>query len=161
MGITPWAAYTPTINWDNNEITGMWRMVGDTLEARVRIKLTDTPSQNSYLVVGIPTGLSLDPAKLLFMSPTDYGYSPFVGSGSMRDGNEANDGRLLGVFLIETFGGLQRLDAVGVMLAAESWFLNKKAGGPKTSRYANGTYYSFVMSEFRRFNGTFIVTTVE
>lgn len=62
--ITDWVSYTPTGSWVSNATyTGKWRRVGDSILLDVKISLSGAPT-STFLTVNLPTGLSIDTAKL-------------------------------------------------------------------------------------------------
>lgn len=63
MAATNWQSFTPTGGWvANTTYTGKWRRVGDTLEMDVSVSLSGAPT--GYLTLDLPTGYSIDTAKL-------------------------------------------------------------------------------------------------
>lgn len=74
--VTPWVAYTPTGSWvSNTTYTGLWRRVGDTLEARAKAATSGAPT-NTQLTISIPSGLTIDTTKLL---TTTQGFASILG----------------------------------------------------------------------------------
>ncbi len=63
--ITNWEAYTPTGSWTANTpvYTGFWRLVGDTLECKIRITAAGSVDA-SNLTLDIPPRFVIDTAKL-------------------------------------------------------------------------------------------------
>lgn len=83
--VTDWTAYTPTGSWVSNSVyTGIWRRVGDTLQVQAKVATSGLPTATS-LTFGLPSGLTIDTAKL---TSTSAGWSP-LGSGSVNDGGSA------------------------------------------------------------------------
>lgn len=60
--ITEWSAFTPAGTWNNSTYTGFWRRDGDSLEVRVRIVTTGTPTDVA-LATTVPMSLSIDTTK--------------------------------------------------------------------------------------------------
>lgn len=72
---TDWASFTPTGSWvSNTTYTGWWRRVGDTLSVKYKLALAGAPTA-ATLTVNLPTGLTIDTAKLP-ATPTNH---PFPG----------------------------------------------------------------------------------
>ena len=62
--ITDWVSYTPTGSWvSNTTYTGYWRRIGDSLEAQVKVATSGAPT-SATLTVNLPSGLTIDTAKL-------------------------------------------------------------------------------------------------
>lgn len=60
-----WTAFTPTGSWiANTTYTGMWRRIGDSIQVQARLALAGAPT-SATLTVNIPSGLTIDTAKLL------------------------------------------------------------------------------------------------
>jgi hypothetical protein len=58
-----WMSYNPEGNWaDNTSYTGHQRMIGDTLESRVRILLSGAPD-SAVLALNLPIGFTVDLTK--------------------------------------------------------------------------------------------------
>ncbi len=65
--ITDWISYTPTTaGWvdANHTTTGYWRRVGGDLQSRVHIALTGAPTTATLTVNYLPSGLTVDTARL-------------------------------------------------------------------------------------------------
>lgn len=85
-GITDWVSWTPTGSWSTNSTyTGMWRRVGDTLEAQVLISLAGAPNSTTLTVSLSALGLTIDTAKLL--STTNFYIN--LGEGTALDAGSA------------------------------------------------------------------------
>ncbi len=62
--VTDWNTFTPTSTWVSNVThTGQWRRVGDSMEVRVNMAMTGTPT-NVALDINLPSGYSIDTAKV-------------------------------------------------------------------------------------------------
>lgn len=85
--VTDWVSFTPTGSWSTNTTySGLWRRVGDTLEVAYNLLLAGAPTAAS-LTVNLPTGLSIDSAKI---AGTVNGSVVFPSGGIARD-NGASD----------------------------------------------------------------------
>lgn len=81
--ITDWISYTPTGSWiANTTYTGRWRRVGDTLEAQVNVGLTGAPTVADLTISFLPSGLSIDTAKMATFSFGSVGDANIIDSGS-------------------------------------------------------------------------------
>jgi hypothetical protein len=83
-----WAAYTPTITHSsgaatNFTATGFWRRVGDNIEMRGQMLFSGTSSSFTDIVASLPSGLTIDAAKLPSQSfqPVGYGATRDAGVG--------------------------------------------------------------------------------
>lgn len=62
--ITDWQAFTPTGSWSaNTTYTGFWKRVGDAMEVQIKVATSGAPTSAS-LTVNLPSGYSIDTAKL-------------------------------------------------------------------------------------------------
>lgn len=69
---TGWISYTPTGAWTGT-YTGIYRRIGDSIECQGKIVLSGAPTGGASL--SIPTGLTIDTAKVLTQSIEDpFGY---------------------------------------------------------------------------------------
>jgi len=70
--VSDWVAYTPTgSHVTNATYTGFYRRVGDTLELRARVVYAGATNAATELTFNLPTGLTIDTAKLNSTSNTD------------------------------------------------------------------------------------------
>jgi hypothetical protein len=70
--VTDWQAYTPTgSHVTNATYTGFYRRVGDTLEIRARVVYSGATNAGTELNFNLPTGLTIDTAKLNGTNNTD------------------------------------------------------------------------------------------
>lgn len=61
---TPWVTYVPTGSWTSNvTYNGSWRRVGQNMELRARVLCSGAPT-NANLTINLPTGYTIDTAKL-------------------------------------------------------------------------------------------------
>ena len=82
--VTEWQAYTPTGAWTTNTTyTGKYRRVGDTLEGMVKLTLSGAPT-SATLTVEIPSGLTIDTAKLVSST-----FDMVLGNAVVNDGSTA------------------------------------------------------------------------
>ena len=65
-----WTAYTPTGTFTNVTYTGFWKRVGDAIMGRVYLDFTNAPGA-ATLTVSIPSGLTIDTAKLTSTDGSD------------------------------------------------------------------------------------------
>lgn len=70
--ISDWVSYTVTPGATNITATGVYRRVGDSLEARVQLVATGVPVGN--ITASIPSGLTIDTSKLNSASKIGFGY---------------------------------------------------------------------------------------
>ena len=85
--VTDWISFTPTGSWvTNTTYSGLWRRVGDTLEVAYNLLLGGAPTA-AALTVNLPTGLSIDSAKI---AGSVNGSVVFPSGGIARD-NGASD----------------------------------------------------------------------
>jgi hypothetical protein len=62
--VTDWVSYTPTGSWvANSTYGGRWRRVGDEMEVQAIVSTSGAPT-SAVLSVNLPTGYSIDTAKL-------------------------------------------------------------------------------------------------
>jgi hypothetical protein len=81
--VSDWTAFTPTGSWSSNTTyTGFWRRVGDSMEIDVKIATAGAPT-SAQLTVNIPSGYSIDTAKLSNSS------DGVLGMLTVRDGGVA------------------------------------------------------------------------
>lgn len=94
--VSEWASYTPTGGWSGANVTyvGRYRRVGDTLECRVEIDATGSPTGTNLTGITLPTGLTIDATKL---TSTPTGGTMPVGYGALFD-SSPGDGYPLSVF---------------------------------------------------------------
>lgn len=78
--ISDWVSYTPTGSWSNTTYAGKWRRVGDSMEVNAQLTLLSAPGA-ATLTVNIPTGYSIDTAKLANSTQYDAG----LGVAHIRD----------------------------------------------------------------------------
>lgn len=85
--LSHWEAFTPTFEADASDVSGdlnlqegFWRRVGDSAEIRVNLRFSGSISSTGTLKIGLPSGLTLDAAKV----PTP-GAHMIVGSGHLFD----------------------------------------------------------------------------
>ncbi len=82
--ITDWQSWTPTgLMTTNTGYAGLWRRVGDSMEAIVRLSFTGAPNSVNA-DVSLPSGYSIDTAKLV---NTSVGLSPFGIANGHDSGN--------------------------------------------------------------------------
>lgn len=63
--VTDWQSFTPTGSWvSNTTYTGLWRRIGSDIEVQAKILTTGAPTSTS-LTINLPSGLTLDTAKML------------------------------------------------------------------------------------------------
>jgi hypothetical protein len=68
--VTDWVSYTPTGTWSTNTTyTGKYRRVGDSAEFEIQVAVTGAPT-SADLNVNLPSGMSIDTAKLVAGSAT-------------------------------------------------------------------------------------------
>ncbi len=93
-----WVAYTPTGSWTTNSptYTGFWRRVGDSMEVMIKLLMPGTTSTAAVLTLDIPTGYTIDSAKMPGASnqqvlgtaqALDNGSTAFTGVVSYFDSN--------------------------------------------------------------------------
>jgi hypothetical protein len=81
-----WTSYTPTGTWvANTTYSGYWRRVGDTIEVTAKAALTGAPTATSFRVT-IPSGLTIDTAKMEQTSDKEVGISEFISAGNSYNG---------------------------------------------------------------------------
>ena len=79
--VTDWTAYTPTGSWTTNTTyAGYWRRVGDSIEVRADIATSGAPT-SSVLRVNLPSGITIDTAKI----PGVLSQFTVVGTGGLSD----------------------------------------------------------------------------
>lgn len=79
-----WVSYTPTGSWvTNTTYTGFWRRAGDSIELQIRVATSGAPTA-ATLTASLPSGLSIDTAKLNAAANT----AGIMGTARARD----NDG---------------------------------------------------------------------
>ena len=79
--VTDWTAYTPTGSWTTNTTyAGYWRRVGDSIEVRADIATSGAPN-SSVLRVNLPSGITIDTAKI----PGVLSQFTVVGTGGLSD----------------------------------------------------------------------------
>lgn len=72
--ITDWTAYTPTGSWvANTTYTGFWRLVGDTMEINAKVATSGNPT-STPLTIDLPTGYTIDTAKITGTSLSVLGF---------------------------------------------------------------------------------------
>lgn len=89
--VTDWVSYTPTLSWVSNATaSALWRRVGDSLEVTGRVLTSGTPT-SAELTISLPSGLSIDAAKLVSTTRLDN-----IGEARVRDdsGTAVYDGFL-------------------------------------------------------------------
>lgn len=89
--VTDWVSYTPTLSWVSNATaSALWRRVGDSLEVTGRVLTSGTPT-SAELAISLPSGLSIDTAKLVSTTRLDN-----IGEARVRDdsGTAVYDGFL-------------------------------------------------------------------
>lgn len=85
--ITPWVAYTPTGTWSaNTTYTAFWRRIGDSIDLDITLAITGTPT-SATLTVNIPTGMTIDTAKL---TSAINGGGPITGNVYLLDSGTAD-----------------------------------------------------------------------
>jgi len=62
--VGPWTDYTPATNLTNVTAVGKWRQVGQNIETTYRLTFTGTPSAVGSISVNLPTGSTVDTAKM-------------------------------------------------------------------------------------------------
>lgn len=94
--ISDWAAYTPTVTngGTTSANTGMWRRVGDSIQIQIRTSFTGAGS--GVVTYSIPSGLSIDTARL----SNSTQYRAMLGSGMWL--NSGTDYEHLGVVYSST-----------------------------------------------------------
>jgi hypothetical protein len=90
--VTDFIDFSPTINWTGSgstyNTTGSFRRIGDSLEVKVKISITNTISSvNTELLINLPSGFTIDTTKML--SPLQGG-APTYGDAIGRDGVSGN-----------------------------------------------------------------------
>ena len=118
---TTWVNYTPSGSWvTNTTYTGEMRIIGDTLESRVKITLAGAPigtPDANVLTLNLPTGLSVNTFKML------AGARVPIGSATLSDGASnyvasmmwiSYDPTALSVVHHLAIGSLVNLPAIGV-----------------------------------------------
>jgi hypothetical protein len=100
---TDWVAYTPTGSFNTNTTyTGFWRRVGDSMQVRVHLAFTGAPNSATLSDIDIPTGYTIDTAKLLSTSQ----YKQIVGVCNLRDEGTAS---IAGLVYYKDTGSVQPL----------------------------------------------------
>lgn len=75
-----WIAYTPTGSWSANvTYTGFWRRVGDSVEVRAKVATSGAPT-SAGLTINLPTGITIDTAKLTGTSSQVLGVGEILNS---------------------------------------------------------------------------------
>lgn len=79
---TPWASFTPTGAWSSNTTyTGYWRRVGDSIEVKVDLAITGTPTSATLTVNFLPNSWTIDTNKI---PNTTAGLGNIVGHGTVK-----------------------------------------------------------------------------
>lgn len=81
-----WTTFTPTGSWSTNTTyTGFWRRIGDSVQVRIYLALAGAPT-TATLSVNMPTGLTIDTAKLTSTDASDgyIGICYMFDSGTAR-----------------------------------------------------------------------------
>jgi len=82
--VTDWDSATVTGGWTNNTTyTAKRRRVGDNLEMQVRISLSGGGPNSASLTVNLPSGLTIDTAKL---NSSNAGFTAVLGSATIKGG---------------------------------------------------------------------------
>lgn len=81
--VTDFVAFTPTGSWiTNTTYSGMWKRVGDQMEANITVATSGAPT-NTALTVNLPTGLTIDSSKInTSLVRTPYGQATAWDGGS-------------------------------------------------------------------------------
>jgi len=79
--ISDWTAYTPGGSFTNTTHTGFWRRAGDSMEIQIDGVLTGTPGAATFSV-NLPSGYSIDTAKLSSVSTKVLGLASSLDSGT-------------------------------------------------------------------------------
>lgn len=82
--VTDWVSYTPSLSWVSNATaSALWRRVGDSLEVTGRVLTSGAPT-SAELNISLPSGLSIDTAKLVSTTRLDA-----IGEARVRDDDAA------------------------------------------------------------------------
>lgn len=86
--VTDWVSYTPTGSW-STAVTyyGRWRREGDSMRVQVNIAISGGVD-NTALTVNLPSGFTIDTAKLADASP-GTAVSPDLGDAALHDSDTA------------------------------------------------------------------------
>jgi hypothetical protein len=88
-----WTSYTPTGSWTTNSTyTGFWKRSGDSIEIDARISLSGAPDNTTLTMTVMPSGLTIDTAKLTLATSRnlltcnvgldDSGTRPYLGAAA-------------------------------------------------------------------------------
>lgn len=86
-----WQSFTPTGSWSTNTTySGYYRRVGDSMQVRTRLALAGAPTSATLTVAYVPSGFTIDTAKLTSSSSAGsvpMGYAVVVSAGSVYTAN--------------------------------------------------------------------------
>lgn len=133
-----WTAYTPTIGPSTNTtaITGFWKRKGDSVEIEVRWEYNGANASNAAFSATIPTGLTIDTAKL-----TSTGVTREFGKATMFDSGSAV---LNGTLVHNNATSVYALVFLANLPYVASTTTNAQSGIPMTP--ANGDFILFTFS---------------
>lgn len=78
---TVWSSYTPTCSWNTNvTVTGFWQPNGDSCNFKMFVACSGAPNV-AFLNLSVPTGLTIDTAKLTNTATTMQGLVKFNDQG--------------------------------------------------------------------------------